>query len=653
MPIRLTADDADRIAGLLSIDLTDPATRDAFLAAGSIDVQAAPGSGKTTLVAAKLLAIARHWCRRHAGVCVLSHTNVAHEEISRRLAGHAEGAALARRPHFIGTFQQFVQEFLALPWLRSQGMPVYRIDNESFEAAASRFVGQRRFDRLRAFVGRRNDAEAILHQLEYAGADVRVLLANGAPIKGFGVDTKSYECLQLIKDTLTQRGWFRFRDMYAFADRALQNFPYLVDLLRRRFPVVIVDEVQDTEAFQWDPIARIFGGACVVQRFGDANQAIYHADSAAENDQQLAFPRREAIQVAASRRFGPQIARLASRLAGAPDVDINGQGSSRNLPPVLLTFDDATIGRVLPRFAEVLLDHFPKGERTGLVARAVGFRAKPATAPIHPLPYSIGDYWVGFQRGVLPPASRLATLYDYVVEARRLFTKSVDCRPAYRVLLAGLRDALRRVGMTELGDVDVELRRASPAALLQLRRVMLATLAAAPDEANLREEHWTTLCTDLLGALEPVADQDHRERAAQLACWSADTIAPPRTAREGETMLRPRYLYETDRGRVDIAVGSIHGAKGETHDATLVLETKFHEHDLKVVLPFLAGDPTALRKRSGRFEQHCKRLFVAMTRPRHLVAFAMHEEHVSAGTRQAVERDGWTIIDLRDPGPLA
>src|SRR5689334_16403560 len=76
---------------------------------GQLDVAACPGSGKTTLLVAKLAIMARKWPSRHRGLCVLSHTNVARNEIADRLgqAGHT----LLKYPHFIGTIHGFVNEF--------------------------------------------------------------------------------------------------------------------------------------------------------------------------------------------------------------------------------------------------------------------------------------------------------------------------------------------------------------------------------------------------------------------------------------------------------------------------------------------------------------------------------------------------------------
>ena len=83
----------------------------------SIDVQACPGSGKTTLIAAKLILLAKKWPLSDQGICVLSHTNVAKDEIIERLkkSKSLEAQRLLSYPHFIGTIQEFTNRFLALP----------------------------------------------------------------------------------------------------------------------------------------------------------------------------------------------------------------------------------------------------------------------------------------------------------------------------------------------------------------------------------------------------------------------------------------------------------------------------------------------------------------------------------------------------------
>jgi len=102
----------------------------------SCDVQAVPGNGKTTLLAAKLALLSKNWKSRMQGVCVISHTNAAREEIEKLLSAHPSAGAFLNYPHFVGTVTKFVDHFIALPYLRGLGWSVRRIDDEVFTAVA-------------------------------------------------------------------------------------------------------------------------------------------------------------------------------------------------------------------------------------------------------------------------------------------------------------------------------------------------------------------------------------------------------------------------------------------------------------------------------------------------------------------------------------
>src|SRR5258708_5457574 len=116
--LRLLGLPADAFAGT---DGNDP-RQDVMRSLQSIDVAACPGSGKTTLLVTKLEILAEKWQLRTRGICVLSHTNVARSEIETSLGSTTTGQQLLSYPHYIGTIHGFVNEFLALPILRSQGL---------------------------------------------------------------------------------------------------------------------------------------------------------------------------------------------------------------------------------------------------------------------------------------------------------------------------------------------------------------------------------------------------------------------------------------------------------------------------------------------------------------------------------------------------
>ena len=85
----------------------------------SKDVAACPGSGKTTVLLAKLKILADKMpLNNGTGVCVLSHTNVAVNEIKSRLSDCAE--KLMAYPNYIGTIQSFIDRFITMPYIRKK-----------------------------------------------------------------------------------------------------------------------------------------------------------------------------------------------------------------------------------------------------------------------------------------------------------------------------------------------------------------------------------------------------------------------------------------------------------------------------------------------------------------------------------------------------
>ena len=76
--IHITDDDIAWVESLLGDNIEFDDSRKAVITnLESVDVQAFPGSGKTTTLVAKLAILAKKWPFPHAGICILSHTNVA------------------------------------------------------------------------------------------------------------------------------------------------------------------------------------------------------------------------------------------------------------------------------------------------------------------------------------------------------------------------------------------------------------------------------------------------------------------------------------------------------------------------------------------------------------------------------------------------
>lgn len=86
-----------------------------FLSAqGNIVLHACPGSGKTTMVAKKMLKYIDNWAKPHQGVAVLTFTNVASEEIKRQATELNSNKNALDYPHFIGTIDSFINNYILL-----------------------------------------------------------------------------------------------------------------------------------------------------------------------------------------------------------------------------------------------------------------------------------------------------------------------------------------------------------------------------------------------------------------------------------------------------------------------------------------------------------------------------------------------------------
>jgi DNA helicase-2/ATP-dependent DNA helicase PcrA len=251
----------------------------------SCDVQAVPGNGKTTLLVAKLALLSRTWHSRTEGVCIISHTNAARHEIERTLLKHPTASAFLSYPHFVGTVTNFINRYLALPYLRGLGWSVQYIDDEAFAATALKRYRRKRHlsaqSRMRS--GQcRNQVENWVKNLELASefecaASSPLIRVKVRHRKGqHGPTTDCGGELEELKAELVDDGHFRFGDMTTLAGKALAVCPSLAARLRQRFLLVLLDEAQDTNGQQLNLLNRIFGESAVAfQRLGDQNQTLY------------------------------------------------------------------------------------------------------------------------------------------------------------------------------------------------------------------------------------------------------------------------------------------------------------------------------------------------------------------------------------------
>ena len=660
----VTCGNIDRIERLLGVSF-DPPRRTVLQCNESIDLQACPGSGKTTLLVAKLAILAGKWTDSRRGICVLSHTNVARQQIEQKLAATAEGQRLLSYPHFIGTIHSFINQFVALPCLRTEGALVRVIDDGVCGAKCRSLLNSNpQYARARFFL--QNKEKKTPHRtitsLRYEGADLELgSAAGGLPC---GENTQSYSILKDIKKKVADEGCWRYDDMFAITARQLKECPAVAAIIRQRFPVIFIDEMQDTSEMQNTLLAQLvpIRASALRQRLGDSNQAIYDmGQTEAISD---TFPCPDRIRVIPnSKRFGSWIACVAEPLACIPVTPaligegpegIDCCGKTESMPHTVFVFDEKTCQGVLPAFGSLLLNSFSDAYLRCGFFRAIGHVGKPDGNKNH-FPRSLQDYWPAYEADAARPDPRPSTFAGYVHLAHRQRALRGESAEAVETVARGIVEIVHSV---EPSLVNRHTRShrwlqdafgANESDLNTYRRLVWRWCI---DGQLPRAASWDTEAQSIRALLRSLIGEEWPANAEALLQWSeASGVggAPGAGSQPGP----PNVFRFTREGRsIDIHVGTIHSAKGQTHTATLVLETHYYTHDLANLLDWLCGKQRGWAENDGpRRGERLRLIYTAMTRPTHLLCLAMHmkafKDDLKSDKVAAILRDkGWRIVDL-------
>jgi superfamily I DNA/RNA helicase len=267
----------------------------------SKDVKACPGSGKTTTLLAKLIILANRMpLPNNQGICVLTHTNVAIDEIKNKL-GH-KANILFRYPNHFGTIQSFVDKFLAIPYFSAlyQKKPS-QISNDAYLKNLDRSfrmklgsikksnepLQKRMYYFFLTNNGLLNNIRLIIKDSDFQLIDIsnNSEISFNKPRKGKNYTDWSEEekkemktlTMDIIKNVYKYYSTINYHDAYTFSTAYILDMPEIKQAISSRFKYLFIDEMQDTDSHQLDIINTIFDSKkTVIQCFGDHHQAIFN-----------------------------------------------------------------------------------------------------------------------------------------------------------------------------------------------------------------------------------------------------------------------------------------------------------------------------------------------------------------------------------------
>lgn len=676
----ITRDDIANVAANEQLILDDDDRISVLEAMRSIDVQACPGSGKTTLIATKLILLAKKWPFQHQGVCVLSHTNVAKNEIIDRLkrSKTIEAQRLLSYPHFIGTIQEFVHRFLALPYIRSKGIRDITVDNDVYAKLAEKLLNLKQFGWLKGTLNGLGDRDA---QESFLRGTFRVISPEGEVIN-ISKKPKSWQqhdnylravrALDQLKQYLDEKGFFLFRDMYTHAQMACSHNVELGKALTERFPCVMLDEMQDTQKFQDELLRDIFpldDSNLIVQRFGDPDQAIFHSIGSEEPNESFNGKSRDDMDfvIHESHRFDGMLAGKIKSLS-LNQIPLESELSEKyladraaahvtggNFEHTIIVFNDDTLGCVVEYFSQIVSRQFSKEhkESKDFSAKVVGAVGKDIDAEGQ---LRIGHYWPAYDKAKSQANFKENTLIEAVYYCRQ--STIFDWSESYKLLIDCVLRLLRMADRKDGGGKyfsATSLREAlkSKGEWAHFRECIHFMLNSAHE---IDQEFWNRICDVLKAIFEFNGTSEIVEYLAysEVVVPQVDANKKPATVES----LPENKICHSDGFLIELS--TIHGVKGETHDATLIVETKNHTFDIATMLPYLTGElpsadhPNPKLPDKPNAQRHFKpnkvfmrQLYVAMSRPKHLLCLAMHSDRLTEECKEEYKKlllkNGWKV----------
>jgi DNA helicase-2/ATP-dependent DNA helicase PcrA len=626
----------------------------------TLDLQAVPGSGKTTALLAKLLILERYLpLKGGAGILVLSHTNTAIEEITNRIQRYCP--RLFSYPNFIGTIQRFTDEFLAFPYYSNKyKRKIVRIDNEIYKDTVERLLKRNLSD----FENQdQKNAKYYLISNQYA-ATYRLRCINGKfklydsingkelevskPKRGknykdFTIAERKQVRLWLVafKTEIMKQGILHFDDAYFLAETYIQQFPQIKEILQKRFSLICVDEMQDMDTHQYNLLETLFydngASASSYQRIGDKNQAIFNGTAKIEKvweDRALVLP------ITGSPRLSPTVAKIVNRFALHQGFEIEGL-SSATLKPHMIVYSDKSIELVIPRFLLEIAalqeaGTFPLNPYHPIKIVAWNTEWKEDNKPEGK--FRLIDYFDSYSKVEAKPRTDHHCLLSYLFNFDKTEQKLGSIRKS---ILNGILMILR------LEDVKTSSgMKYSKKSMIEAVKNMQTSSIRCYDDFQLNLYNW---CIGIIQGKVNDVWMGIKQYLPEFLQLFQTTISMSKLFIETKIDRQNDLPDQTTRancidfnGRT-VDISTVHSVKGQTHSATLYLETAYYgHHESERLFAQVLGENFNSTK--VRDKESAKMAYVGFSRPTDLLCIAIHEDHYNSRLQTINDSEEWTII---------
>lgn len=593
----------------------------------TVNIQACPGSGKTTTLAAKLMILAEKLPKSfQQGICIITHTNTAVDEIKKKLGPYAN--FYNNYPHHFGTIQSFVDKYLAIPAYKKHFQQSPNIlDDDTWLKYLEKQSDYVRLAKNNYITTNSINISKLVFNLNNFKISKKLNDTNVF----VGENSDTYKNIYAFKKRMLEQGQVSYAEAYSLAFSYLRKNPQLANLFSKRFSLVLIDEMQDMETHQYKLINDLFGnGNTIVQKIGDINQSIFSLNS--EQEKSDWDTSANSLSLNSTTRLSHHLAEIVKPICLSPQSMEGNWNPFPLIKPTIIVFNDNTKGNVKEKFVELIHAHnllqFWSEDKP---FKVIGGRR----GEVQDKHLNINSYWSDFNKNIsVKTREEFDNLFAYLEKCQALKSEK-NVKEIRKTLLNAICKALK------LAEIRNPLTSYyfTPATFTQYlfseKEVENKNLNAKLAKWILGFQHTPELRTEIEDYLKTLLTIFQKQSTTKLENFLADTAASIEPQQE------PRQSYEYQG--VKVFFDTVHGVKGETHTATLYLETYLKQvFDIGgKILPHITNPVKPDKACKKRLPQ----AYVAMSRATHFLCLAVHKDRFKDDVKAYFENsdNGWEV----------
>ncbi|MCK4826146.1 hypothetical protein KA005_60940, partial [bacterium] len=311
--------------------------------------------------------------------------------------------------------------------------------------------------------------------------------------------------------------------------------------------------------------------------------------------------------------------------------DLEGNPAIPDASPTIIAFSDDNISKVIPRFGDLIFEHNLHLEKYQSF-KAVGWISKP-----HETKHTLSSYWETYEREMQTKNTEYTNLASYITPESNEFIRINGVKYYKSAIIRAFIKCLRKVDKP--GDKP-----------LRSETAFFNYIEKNKEFSDTLKERLSKWCLAIHGeqsVLEEISEFIRNEFKSFFAIdniQSLDNFLAEGIIQTKEKSIVPVktniYTHIRDGNQIFIEISTIHGVKGQTHTATLYLETFYYDYDIRRIIGYLKGKHVAATQK--RVRSNLRVSYVGMSRPSHLLCVAIHNGHLM-GHLEELLAAGWEI----------